>query len=164
MEDAFSFIIVIIGVVASISSAIKKNRNSKAAAKPHWPSAADQPQPAEKKEPHPYTPAQPTILPPVTASDIPGQVIAPTVHTHVQPDCETHDAPSGSLYVTTDEGKDPCHEPQLTHARTNQEPAEQEEGGLTFDWSGQNMVKAFVMQEILTRPASRTPVCPRQAR
>ena len=157
MEDAFSFIIVIIGVVASISSAIKKNRNSKAAAKPHWPSAADQPQPAEKKEPHPYTPAEPTVLPPLEAA-VPQQVIAPTVHTHVQPDCDTHDAPNGSLGVTTSEGKDPCHEPQLTHARSVLEHDTAVEGGLTFDWSGQNMVKAFVMQEILTRP------CQRQAR
>ena len=155
MEDAFSFIIVIIGVVASISSAIKKNRNSKAAAKPHWPSAADQPQPAEKKEPHPYTPAQPTVLPPREAA-APQQVIAPTVHTHVQPDCDTHDKP-GSLGVASLEGKDPCHEDQLTHPRSMAEPVA-EEGGLTFDWSGQNMVKAFVMQEILTRP------CQRQAR
>ena len=157
MEDAFSFIIVIIGVVASIASAIKKNRNSKAAAKPHWPSVADQPQPAEKKEPHPYAPAQPTVLPPLETA-VPQQVIAPTVHTHVQPDCDTHDAPNGSLGVTTSEGKDPCHEPQLTHARSVLEHATEVEGGLTFDWSGQNMVKAFVMQEILTRP------CQRQAR
>lgn len=157
MEDAFSFIIVIIGVVASIASAIKKNRNSKAAAKPHWPSAADQPQPAEKKEPHPYTPAQPTVLPPMEAA-VPQQVIAPTVHTHVQPDCDTHDAPNGSLGVTTSEGKDPCHEDQLTHARSVLEHDTEVESGLTFDWSGQNMVKAFVMQEILTRP------CHRQAR
>ena len=155
MEDAFSFIIVIIGVVASIASAIKKNRNSKAAAKPHWPSAADQPQPTEKKEPHPYTPAQPTVLPPMEAA-APQQVIAPTVHAHVQPDCDTHDTP-GSLGVTSSEGKDPCHEPQLTHARSTPETTEVE-GGLTFDWSGQNMVKAVVMQEILTRP------CQRQAR
>lgn len=155
MEDAFSFIIVIIGVVASIASAIKKNRNSKAAAKPHWPSAADQPQPAEKKEPHPYTPVQTTVLPPMDAA-VPQQVIAPTVHTHVQPDCDTHDKP-GSLGVASLEGKDPCHEDQLTHPRSMSEPVA-EEGGLTFDWSGQNMVKAFVMQEILTRP------CQRQAR
>ena len=153
MEDAFSFIIVIIGVVASISSAIKKNRNSKAAAKPHWPSAADQPQPAEKKEPHPYAPAQPTVLPPLETA-VPQQVIAPTVHTHVQPDCDTHDKP-GSLGVASLEGKDPCHEPQLTHARSVLEHDTEVDGGLTFDWSGQNMVKAFVMQEILTRPSQR---------
>ena len=156
MEDAFSFIIVIIGVVASIVSASKKAKAKQAAGDIHWP-APQQPKPAEKKESHPYAPAQPTVLPPLETA-VPQQVIAPTVHTHVQPDCDTHDAPNGSLGVTTSEGKDPCHEPQLTHARSVLEHDTEVEGGLTFDWSGQNMVKAFVMQEILTRP------CQRQAR
>lgn len=163
MEDMLElfFAVLVLGV-SLLAKIMKKQKNAQA--KAMYEASFPEKKPASAKAEHPYTPAQPTILPPVTASDIPGQVIAPTVHTHVQPDCETHDAPSGSLYVTTDEGKDPCHEPQLTHARSNQEPAEQEEGSLTFDWSGENMVKAFVMQEILTRPASRTPVCPRQAR
>ena len=88
---------------------------------------------------------------------VPKQLIEPTVHAHVQPDCEAHDTP-GSLGVASSEGKDPCHEQQLTHARFVQEQEAENEGGLTFDWSGESMVKAFVMQEILTRP------CQRQAR
>lgn len=163
MEDMLElfFAVLVLGV-SLLAKIMKKQKNAQA--KAMYEASSPEKKPASAKAEHPYTPAQPTILPPVAVSDVPGQVIAPTVHTHVQPDCETHDAPSGSLGVATSEGKDPCHEPQLTHVRSSQEPAEQEEGGLTFDWSGENMVKAFVMQEILTRPASRTQVYPRQAR
>ena len=56
--------------------------------------------------------------------------------------------------VTSMEGKDPCHEDELTLERTYAE-APQQQGGLTFDWSGESMVKAFVMQEVLTRPSQR---------
>ena len=152
MEDLFSAIIVIIGIVASIASSAKKAKARKDAGDIHWPAAPSRPAPAAKKEPHPYAPAQ-DMMPPQSVADIPGRVIVPTVHAHVQPDCDTHDAP-GSLGVTSLEGKDPCHEEELTLERTFTEPV-QAEGGLTFDWSGENMVKAFVMQEVLTRPAQR---------
>ena len=158
MEDIESFVeagFIFLGIIISLAASAKKAKNKRvanAAKKFSFPAGASEPTVAE----HPYTPAQPTVLPPMEAA-APQQVIAPTVHAHVQPDCDTHDAPNGSLGVTTSEGKDPCHEPQLTHARSTPETTEVE-GGLTFDWSGQNMVKAFVMQEILTRP------CQRQAR
>ena len=150
MEELFpALIFLIIGVVNAVS---KAKKSSEAKAK-HQAATARRETFPEKSE-HPYAPAQPTVLPPMVFADVPGQVITPTVHPHVQPDCETHDAPGGSLGVTTTEGKDPCHEVQLTHPRTEEEPVA-EEGGLTFDWTGENMVKAFVMQEILTRPAQR---------
>ena len=157
MEDMLELFFAVLVLGISLFAKIKKKQKNDQA-KAMYEASFPEKKPASAKAEHPYTPAQPTILPPVTASDIPGQVIAPTVHTHVQPDCDTHDAPNGSLGVTTSEGKDPCHEPQLTHARSVLEHDTAVEGGLTFDWSGQNMVKAFVMQEILTRP------CQRQAR
>ncbi len=157
MEDMLEVFFVLIAIGASaVSSIMKAKKKSQAAMAKHQAAAPENKEPTPAKAEHPYTPAQPTVLPPMEAA-APQQVIAPTVHTHVQPDCDTHDAPNGSLGVTTSEGKDPCHEDQLTHPRSMSEPAA-EEGGLTFDWSGQNMVKAFVMQEILTRP------CQRQAR
>lgn len=162
MEDMLEVFFVLIAIGASaVSSAMKAKKKSQAALSRRQAAAPKQ-EPAPAKAEHPYTPAQPapaqiTFLPPQDTPDAPSRVIEPTVHTHVQPDCDTHDAPSGSLGVKSPEGKDPCHEPQLTHARFVQEP-EEEEVGLTFDWSGENMVKAFVMQEILTRP------CQRQAR
>ena len=142
-------IIILIGSAISTASKASKRRVAEAAkrsASPVRPAA---------NQPHPYA-AQPTVMPPMSFSDVPGQVIAPTVHPHVQPDCVTHDAP-GSLGVTSLEGKDPCHAEQLKAVRTVQAPAP-EQPVLTFDWSGESMVKAFVMQEVLTRP------CQRQAR
>ena len=158
MEDIESFVeagFIFLGIIISLAASAKKAKNKRvanAAKKFSFPAGASEPTVAE----HPYTPPQITIRPSMVVTDMPAQVIAPTVHAHVQPDCDTHDTP-GSLGVTSSEGKDPCHEPQLTHARSTPETTEVE-GGLTFDWSGQNMVKAFVMQEILTRP------CQRQAR
>lgn len=160
MEDLFSAIIVIIGIVASIASSAKKSKERKIALEKHQAAAAERMAAGQRKlqdaakAPHPYAPSavQP-LMPPQSVADIPGRVIVPTVHAHVQPDCDTHDAP-GSLGVTSPEGKDPCHEEQMTPRMAFTEPI-QEEGGLTFDWSGENMVKAFVMQEVLTRPAQR---------
>ena len=144
-------IVILISMVASARKA-KTKRIADAARQ-----SRAQEQTAAEEPAQPWTPAQPTVLPPMIFSDIPGQEIAPTVHPHIEPDCDTHDKP-GSLGVTSTEGKDPCHEEQLTHIRPA-DAAVQEASGLTFDWSGENMVKAFVMQEVLTRPAAR-----RQAR
>lgn len=151
VEVAF-VVIILIGSIVSTARKARRQRIAKAARHSSSPVKA---KPAAN-QPHPYAPAQPTVMPPMSFSDVPGQVIAPTVHPHVQPDCATHDAP-GSLGVTSLEGKDPCHAEQLKAVRTVQAPAP-EQPALTFDWSGENMVKAFVMQEVLTRP------CQRQAR
>jgi len=80
---------------------------------------------------------------------------APMVHEHLEPACETHDV-GGSLPYENVEGVDPCHEEQLSGMRKRPEaPSASAQGGLTLDWSGRGMVNAFVMQEILTRPADR---------
>ncbi|MBQ4581405.1 MAG: hypothetical protein IJA83_12175 [Clostridia bacterium] len=153
MEDMIEVLFVLIAIGASlVSTAIKAGKKNKAAIERHQAASRAAQAPA-KAEPHPYAPAVQPMMPVITPADVPGPVIFPTVHAHVQPDCETHDKP-GSLGVTSLEGKDPCHEDELTLERTFDEPA-LTENGLTFDWSGQNMVKAFVMQEILTRPAQR---------
>ena len=141
MEDFFPLLIVIIGAISSIVSAVKKNQQSADAQRRHAASFRQLEQ-------------QPIASP--APAEAAAQVIAPMVHPHLVPDCATHDQP-GSLGVASLEGKDPCHAQQLTHPRTEEAPA-QEEAGLTFDWSGENLVKAFVMQEVLTRP------CHRQAR
>ena len=145
-ELFFAGIVVVISLIASAKKA--KNQRIADAAKQSraQEQTASQPEPAWK-------PAQPTVLPPIVFADFLQKVNAPTVHPHLEPDCDTHDVP-GSLGVTSTEGKDPCPEEQLTHTRSFQEPAP-EEPGITFDWSGESMVKAFVMQEILTRPCQR---------
>lgn len=160
MDNLFPFIFVIIAIVSSISSAVKKERAQKAAEERRRAASPVKPKTPPQKPSHPYAAAQQTVMPPMAFGDVPGQVITPTVHTHVQPDCATHAAPSGSLSYISSEGKDPCHADQLTHRRSEPEHA-QEQPGLTLDWSGENLVKAFVMQEVLTRPGNRTRRCAR---
>ena len=165
MDELFpALLVIVIGIISTISKAAK-NQQSRAAVDAHR--AASQARTATA-EPAPVPQAS---VPAMSFGDMPGQVaapvikparaFAPTVHSHIEPDCNTHDIP-GSLGVTSMEGKDPCHEDELTLERTSTEPV-QAEGGMTFDWSGQNMVKAFVMQEVLTRPVNRAPVSQRRA-
>ena len=153
MEDLFGAIIVIIGIIGSIVSSAKKEKAKKVADEQRRSAAASRVQTAQKKQPRPpvSTPVQP---PRAARPPLHEQAITPTVHTHLQPDCATHDVP-GSLGTVSMEGKDPCHEDQLRHERSFPE-ADTQQGGLTFDWSGENLVKAFVMQEVLTRPCQRS--------
>lgn len=158
MEDLFPILIVIIGAVVSMVSSSKKEKEKQAAKQRHQAAAAARIQAAQQKlrqqaAAQPARAAQPKVTPP--SADLPVQAIVPTVHAHLQPDCAAHDKP-GSLGAASLEGKDPCHEEQLTHVRTTEEHAP-EAGGLTLDWSGEGLVKAFVMQEVLTRPCERRP-------
>ncbi len=151
MEDLFGVIVIFAGIIASIISSAKKEKAKTAAMEKHKAATAARLQAAQEKMNAAAKPAPPPQ--PVAFADVPGQVIAPTVHPHVQPECETHDAP-GSLGVTSMEGKDPCHEDELTLTRSFDEAPTQPRG-LTFDWTGDSLVKAVVMQEVLTRPAQR---------
>ena len=136
MEDLFPALVVIAGAAISLISSIVK-----AAGKAKAPAGPD----LRKVVPQKAAPAAPTEQPYIPAQ--------PAVHVHLAPDCLTHDAP-GSTGMISDEGKDPCHEDELTLERTVATPAKPE-GGLQLEWSGENMVKAFIMQEVLTRPAQR---------
>ena len=150
MEELAGFLpIIIIAVISAISKASSKKQQAQQhpygnSAKPvSWPDAS----PASTSRPASMS----SMLPP--REEGPRQPVQTTVHTHYAPDCATHDAP-GSLGVTSLEGKDPCHENQLPDALPQlRETAEQP--GLTLDWSGDAMVRAFVMQEVLTRPCDR---------
>lgn len=156
MEDLFPALIVLIGIIGSIVSSSKKDKAKQEAEARRAAAAKARIEAAQQKmkaQAAPYRPAQPSVTVSAPYAAPSGQVITPTVHPHVQPDCETHDIP-GSLGFVSTEGKDPCHEPMLTHDRTA-EPAAAQQPALTFDWSGDSMVKAVVMQEILTRPAQR---------
>lgn len=157
MEDLIPALVIIIGVVAKIISSSNKEKAKKAEDARRFAAAASRVQNTQQTT-APARPVQPAAqpivqTPVVQAPVIPAQVAQPQVHVHLQPDCDTHDA-AGSLGVTSTEGKDPCHENELTYDRSfTEEPVQ--EGGLTFDWTGSSMVKAFVMQEVLTRPAQR---------
>ena len=157
MDELFpALLVIVIGIISTISKAAKKQQ-SRAAVEAHRAAAQARTGTAE-----PASVPQ-AVVPAMSFGDVPGQVaapvikpspaLAPTVHPHIQPDCDTHDVP-GSLGVTSMEGKDPCHEDELTLERTVATPAKPE-GGLQLEWSGENMVKAFIMQEVLIRPAQR---------
>lgn len=160
MEELFSlafvFIILIVNAISTSAKHKKKadgeaTRKAAAAARIK---AAQQKLAAEAQRTSADTPAEASPTP--DEKPAPMQVIQPTVHAHVEPDCEEHDAPAnGSLNFVSTEGKDPCHEDELTLVREPVEAPVQATSGLTFDWSGENLVKAFVMQEVLQRPRMR---------
>lgn len=141
MEDILGFVIVIIGLIASIASSAKKKQTKSTTFPPVSKSQESAPASAPA--------SMSSMLPQVTP-------MQPTVHTHTTPDCPTHDTP-GSLGVKSAEGKDPCHEEQLAAQPVNQPaaPIANAAPAISFDWSSENMVKAFVMQEVLTRPCQR---------
>ena len=168
MEGILPIIIVIVSMVVSLFKNARKEQEKQAAETRRRESAirrleardmlqqrqqslADEVAQAPAAVPvAPAVPGMPIAPAMPIASSAPA---APAVHVHLEPDCEVHDAVGSMAYVST-EGKDPCHEAQLTHPRP-QADASQEAAGLTFDWSGESLVKAFVMQEILARPGQR---------
>ena len=149
MEDFFSLIVIIIGIIAAIASSSSKKKKEQA--RNVFPPAGNIPKPqqaAPASQPVSFS----SMLP---RHDEPPAVAQPTVHTHLDPDCDVHDA-TGSLNFRSSEGKDPCHEEQLPKTRAAISTAEQAaQPGITLDWTGETMVKAFVMQEVLTRPCQR---------
>jgi len=102
-------------------------------------------------EPHPL------VAPTVDSSHMAVSTVRPRMH--VTP--HTEDMFAGSMNANTGEGEDPCHEDELAPAVNPCElsprmvqPAPAT-SGLNLTWTGDAMVKAVVMQEILTRPCQR---------
>ncbi len=100
---------------------------------------------------------RPLVAPTVDSSHMTASTVRPRMH--VTP--HTEDMFAGSMNASTGEGEDPCHEDDLTPAVNPCElspravqlaPAT---SGLNLTWTGDAMVKAVVMQEILTRPCQR---------
>ena len=86
------------------------------------------------------------------------RMLAPTVHF---PDRD-NSVYQGSLNAITDEGEDPCHEEQLSSPTMREEtapetnspaaaPAAGTAPGLSLRWTGDEVVRGFVMSEILKR-------------
>ena len=83
------------------------------------------------------------------------EAIAPRVHVHTAPACPVDDD-TGSLHYHSTEGVDPCHEEQLGERPVPQlAPVPVETPGIRLEWTGENMVKSFIMQEVLQRPCDR---------
>lgn len=162
MDDIFGLFWAIIVIAVAVSSSNKKKAKKQQTQIPYETVSVDS---------SPYSEAPHTTPAPVKVRTRPApaatmaaplerqelkKVIEPTVHAHTAPDCVTHDAP-GSLGVASPEGKDPCHAAQLPDP-LQPRPAyavASEIPGLSLEWSGENMVKAVIMQEVLTRPCQR---------
>ena len=140
IESFFEVMLVFIAVIGGLISTIKKSQRNRV----HDAAQQSATQARVRAAQQQINSVQRQAQANAARRDPPMQVMAPTVHLHMQPDCDTHDAP-GSLGYTSTEGKDPCHEEQLTHPRTTVAEVPQE-GGLTFDWTGSSIVKAVVMQ------------------
>ncbi|MGN0779943.1 MAG: hypothetical protein ACI4MJ_12380 [Aristaeellaceae bacterium] len=112
--------------------------------------------PAPAAPPAAMMPSQPVdMMPPLPQTR--REPLAPRVHTHTAPACPEDDN-AGSMPYHSPEGVDPCHVEQLppmTQPRPDTMQAPAEQPGIRLDWTGENMVKAFVMQEVLTRPCQR---------
>ena len=169
MEDLLGLIVWIF-IISSIFSKNKKKAQKKAkpAQANPWEEAlknvpgqsgqvirqmtqAPRPAPAKAKP----APVQMSMPLPSTA-DMPAGTfapLAPTVHTHLEPACETHDAPGSLGYVST-EGVDVCHEEQF-EPRAEITPIHVEQPGIRLNLDSGSLVQAFVLQEVLTRPCDR---------
>ena len=118
--------------------------------------AAKQQQAAKTAKPAPAKPAEkaPQKKPQNSACQAP-EPARPTV---LQPSITftEHDDSvyQGSMNAVTGEGYDPCHDEQLeplTLAETAVPAAEAAEPGLQLSWTGSEIVRGFVMSEILNR-------------
>ena len=100
---------------------------------------------APKTEPRMSGPAQPEVSPARPT------VLQPTI-TFTEHDDSVY---RGSLNAVTGEGFDPCHDEQLSplsaaERETVSAPGE-EAPGLQLGWTGSDVVRGFVMSEILNR-------------
>ncbi len=153
MEDLMPAIIIIVSTVIGIISSSKKEQEKKAAEARRAEAARARVENARKAQQAP-APAQPVaMMPTMPTAAAPHQVATPKVHVHLDPAIVSHDM-SGSMASPHTEGVDPCHEEQM-HPRTTLPDAPEPVSGISLEWSGENMVKAFVMQELLKRPQER---------
>ena len=142
-------ILVIIWVLAGlVSNGKKKNRQQTARnTRPGRAESGGAKQQAEAKKPAPA--AQPQAAPARPA------VLQPTISVTEHDDSIYR----GSLNADTGEGYDPCHDEQLSALSTaEREPLSvpsEAAPGFQLGWSGNEIVRGFVMSEILTRRKSR---------
>ncbi|MGN0747045.1 MAG: hypothetical protein ACI4ML_10255 [Aristaeellaceae bacterium] len=164
--DLFWVLIVVGLIVRAVGNSRKKKeqlaKQQHQAMKEAFDQQAAKPSGAQRTEqkpaPKPAPVARPAEMLPPLRQEPAREAIAPRVHVHTAPACPVDDD-TGSLHYQSTEGVDPCHEEQLPsmHAPRPEpvEPRVTEKPGLTLEWTGDSMVKAFIMQEVLTRPCER---------
>jgi len=91
-----------------------------------------------------------------THSSEPAKVAQPRIQSRVQV-TEKPRVVLGSMGVDSHEGIHPCdeHEEDLVQNDKPLIAMPVEKPGIQLEWTGDNMVKAFIMQEVLTRPGQR---------
>ena len=130
---------LLIGLPLSKLNKAAQQQQTAQSAKPGAAKAPRQPEQAQpqKPAPAPEPPARETVLQPsITFTEHDDSVYR------------------GSLNAITGEGYDPCHEEQLaplTVAETAASAVQAAEPGLLLSWTGSDIVRGFVMSEILTR-------------
>lgn len=170
VDDLFALIVVILGIVSAISKNKKKaQKAARKAVKTPAKKAATLEQTLAEWFDEAKTAAQPApaapAAKPVTHEGIhpcdehnsePVKVVQPRIQTRVQV-TEKPQVVLGSMGTDTHEGIHPCdeHDDNLLQPDRPLVPVPVEKPGIQLDWNGDNMVKAFIMQEVLTRPCDR---------
>ncbi len=163
--DSFIWLILLVWGITALFGKNGKNKKD-AARSPYAPPVVKKPaipvvkpaipvtQAAKPADPAPMR-TQKTV--PVLQRPEERPSIAPRVHTHVAPGGPAHDV-QGSMEFKSTEGVDFCHEdmlPDVEQERPDFSLPEDERPGLNLQWTGDAMVKSFIMSEVLTRPCQR---------
>lgn len=177
MDDLLGFVIVILGIVSAISKNKKKKQRAAgrttakqaAAAKKQrqWPELEKSLREwfEEPAKPEAAVPASTGSIKEITHEGVhpcdehtsaPKQVVQPRIQTRVQV-TEKPQVVLGSMQQDTHEGLHPCDEHDAVSMQDVKPliPMDGEKPGLQLDWTGENLVKAFIMQEVLMRPGQR---------
>ena len=176
MEDLLGFLFIIIAIVSSISKNQKKKQQAQARKQVRQELAGkntkmapysmealqawfeeDLEEKAAKQEVAPVVEiTHEGIHPCDNHSSQPAKVAQPRIQTRVQV-TEKPQVVLGSMGVDSHEGIHPCdeHEDELDAGDKPLIAMPVEKPGIQLDWNGDNLVKAFVMQEVLTRPCQR---------
>ena len=155
MDDFLGVVLVIIAVVSAISKNAKKKKKAQEQSR-QIQTAVPEMKAVPRDTQKPASATEESMLSPEKlAAPAARREIAPRVETRVRvsPHMEDYE---GSLHAESTEGIDPCHEEQLSERPAPQlAPMPVETPGIRLEWTGENMVKAFIMQEVLQRPCER---------
>ena len=166
MAELFPVLIVIF-ILVSLTKKTKKAQKS------GTKQTTAQPRQSMPRQAQPAVPVRPQQQAAVgqTINTPKGGVMKPRVATTIEVSKHDHSGMfEGSMQADSHEGMDPCHESELGEVRMpstysdriiNRSLEEEEEPqvaapAIDLDWEdSKGLVKAFVMQEVLTRPCDR---------
>lgn len=141
----FSLLFFYLIFIAPIRLILKKGKQS--GKNISWPKTPGKPT-TQKQTAGKNEPAAESV--PETAAE---QISAAKQEPERRPFAEWSEPYRGSLDTVTLEGEDPCHEEQMESLKPEPEAAVQAApaSGIGLSWTGNEIVKGFVMSEILKR-------------